>query len=345
MQSLNREERKTLRRIQAHIRESTRAKQAVIEQLGTVDVYFHPSNPEPYLNCATPHKGVAWVRRDDLYSAFTGLDRLGRVPRLVFQDALFPYAFQQQLGLMGLTLEETRVIMVFRPMIGPDLPGETPRGRPPDTFGHAITATVATKQAELATWLRIFKSGYYNTERLSVDPADVAPLKQATQRGEKIYVMASYQDTPLGTAQVGIRGSSAEIETIVTAPMWHGMGLEMALIATAVRATLERSCDIIFAVAPSDAMTRLYRLVGFDDLTHVLTFWQAENYAPPVAREPEEASTPEPESVPGAAPAAPVPPETIPEANSGTEASPAPNPVPSGANPTPPGTNPGADSA
>jgi GNAT superfamily N-acetyltransferase len=279
MQSLNREERKTLRTIQAHIRESTRAKQAIVEQLGTVDVYFHPSNADPYLNCATPHKGVAWVRRDDLYNAFTGLERLGRIPRLVFQDALFPSAFQQQLGLMGLTLEEQRVIMVYRPIYGPDLPDETPRDRLPTEFDYAITAKVATTQADLAAWLRVFKAGYYNTETLTVNLAEVEPLIRFAQRGEKIFVMASYQDTPLGTTQVCLHESSAEIESVVTAPLWHGMGLETALITTAVRSTLEHKRDIIFTVVLSNATTRLYRMLGFVELTHVMTFWRAENYS------------------------------------------------------------------
>ncbi|MBN1564754.1 MAG: GNAT family N-acetyltransferase [Anaerolineae bacterium] len=279
MQSLNREERKTLRTIQAHIRESTRARQAIVEQLGTVDVYFHPSNPDPYLNCATPHKGVAWVRRDDLYSAFTGLERLGRVPRLVFQDALFPYAFQQQLALMGLTLEEQRVIMVYRPLYGPDLPNETPRDRLPAEFDYAITAKVATTPAELGAWQRVFKAGYYNTETLTVNQAEVKPLVEFAQRGEKVFVMASYQDTPLGTAQICLREESAEIEAVVTAPLWHGMGLETALITTAVRATLEHKRDIIFTIAPEDSTTHLYRMLGFVDLTHVMTFWQAEEYS------------------------------------------------------------------
>ena len=280
MHSLNREERKTLRIIQDHIHTSMRAKQAIVEPVGTVDVYFHPSNLDPYLNCVTPHKGVAWVRRDDLYSAFAGLDRLDRIPRLVFQDALFPFAFQQQLELMGLTFEDQRVVMVYRPLYGPDMPGETPRDRLPSEFDYAISATVATTQADLAAWVRVFKAGYYNTETLSVSLAEVDPLVESAQRGERLFVLASYQDTPLGTAQICLRDSSAEIESVVTAPLWHGMGLETALVTTAVRAILEYKRDIIFTIAPTDDITRFYRVLGFVDLTHIMTFWQAEEYSP-----------------------------------------------------------------
>ena len=119
MDALNRYERQTLRRIQAYLQAALLDTHVVVEQLGTVDVFFHPSDSDPYLNCATPHKGVAWVRRDDLTSAFTGLQRLGRQPRLVFQEALFPAAFQQQLNLMGLALTYEQVVMVYQPVLGP----------------------------------------------------------------------------------------------------------------------------------------------------------------------------------------------------------------------------------
>jgi hypothetical protein len=153
MGSLSREERSALRQVQAHMREVMRAQQGVVEQLGTVDVYFHPTNPDPYLNCVMPHRGVAWVRREDLNHAFAGLERLGRVPRLVFQDALFPTAFQQQLRLMGLTLEDRRTVLVYRPLYGPLMPDETPRERAPDRFDPAVSTSLATTQQELAVWM------------------------------------------------------------------------------------------------------------------------------------------------------------------------------------------------
>jgi len=276
---LDREERQTLRRVQAHLREKIFAAGAVVEQLGTVDTHFHPTNPDPHLNCATPHRGVAWVRRDDLSNAFTGLERLGRVPRLVFQDALFPQAFQQQIELMGLTLEETRVMMVYRPICGPDLPGETPRGRIPQEFDKTITVSVPTDANGLARWLRVFRAGYFNTELLVVEASAVEPLVAAADNGEAIFVMAHYQQTPLAAARVDVRGSSAEIEAVATAPLWHGMGLEVALLATAVRTALERGCEIVFTITPSDDFTRMCRDLGFVDLTRVLTFWLAEEYA------------------------------------------------------------------
>jgi GNAT superfamily N-acetyltransferase len=276
MGSMSREERLTLRQIQTHMRDVMRAQHGVVEQLGTVDVYFHPTNPDPYLNCAMPHRGVAWVRNDDLDHAFAGLQRLGRTPRLVFQDALYPAAFQQQLTRMGLTLEDQRTVLVYRPLQGPLMPDETPRERVPDSFDPAVSTSVATTQQELAVWLRVFRAGYYNTELLAVDPDIVKPLVMSALRGEKVFVMANYEQAPLGAARLGLRNDTAEIEAVVTAPLWHGMGLEPALIGTAVHTALARGTNTIFSVAPPGDFIRLYRNLGFVELTRVLTFWLSE---------------------------------------------------------------------
>ena len=56
MESLNRDERQALRSIQAHLGASMLDAGAVLEQVGTLDVYIHPTNPDPYLNCASPHR-------------------------------------------------------------------------------------------------------------------------------------------------------------------------------------------------------------------------------------------------------------------------------------------------
>lgn len=273
MGSLNREERHTLRSVQGHLHASMVETQTLVEQLGTVDVYFHPTNPDPYLNCVTPHKGVAWIRRDDLRDAFLGMERLGRTPRLIFQDALFPEAFQQQLGMMGLSLENERAVMVYRPLYGPGLPGETPRGQLPAQFDPEISTMLATTRSDLATWARIFRAGYYNTETLRIESEIVAPLITAVEAGKMAFVLAYYQNTPLGATRLSLRPPTAELEAVVTAPLWRGMGLEVALITSAVRAALERDCNPIFTIAPPEDYARVYRRLGFINLCHVVTYW------------------------------------------------------------------------
>ncbi|NDJ74667.1 MAG: hypothetical protein GYB65_00290 [Chloroflexi bacterium] len=290
MNLFKRDDRHILRAIQKHIWETMLYEGVVVEQLGTVDVYVHMTNPATHLNCVTPHKGVAWIRREDLLDAFTGLQRLGRTPRLVFLDALFPEAFTKQIKMMDLTLEDERMVMVYRPLYGPSMPDELVFGRLPDEHPSEITTSIATTREELATWLRVFRAGYYNTEALTVPANDVQRLVVAVEKGEAVFILAHYQETPLGATRLALRPPTAELEAVATAPLWHDMGLEAAMIAAATRAATERKCDVVFSIAlPRDFM-RLYR-IGFVDLTHVMIFWQAEEYAQPKPETTEQEAT------------------------------------------------------
>lgn len=267
METLNRLERQILRRIQQYEQAALLEQQVTLEQIGTVDVYVHPTNADPALTCVTPHKGVAWVRRQDLASAFGGLERLGREPRLVFQEALFPQAFQQQLALTGLELQADRHVLVYRPLYGPLPPDEVPFGALPEVFGPDVRAGLVSDAQGLSTWLRVFSAG---AESLGATPTG-AELADAIAGGDRLCALASYHGTPLGAARVGLRQDVAALEAVVTAPLWHDMGLEEALIAVSVREAQARGCDLIFTVQPAHAYALYYRL-GFERITRLLTY-------------------------------------------------------------------------
>lgn len=280
MSALNRDERQTLRSIQSHLCETILRQGAVCEQIGTIDVYMHPSNYDPSVNYATPHKGVAWVRREDLVAAFIGLENLGRLPRLMFLDSLFPAAFQQQLRYLGLVIEHEQTVLVYRPLYGPALPDEIALGRLPEHVNQElISARIARTPEELATWLSVFRTVYYNTDLITVQPEEVTPLLHATQSNSYMFVTASYSGTPLATARLSLCPPTAGLEVVGTAPHWHGMGLEIALITTAVNSVLSGDCDTTFIVAPVPDTIHLYRRLGFVDMAHILTFWREADAA------------------------------------------------------------------
>ena len=272
----NRYERRLLRRIQEFRRAALLENHTVVEQLGTVDVFFHPNNPDPAANCITPHKGVAWVRREDLRNACAGLERLGRAPRLIFQAALFPEAFRRQLLLMGLQPESAWQILVYRPLYGPAPAGESLYGQLPSAFHYDVTASVASDATALRTWLRVFQAGYYRTDSAPVDQAQVADMVRQAAAGRRIFVLASYRGTPLGAARVSVRDRVAELEAVVTEPYWEGMGLEEALVTTGVRAAEGCGCDLIFTLSPPQEPPALYRRLGFLPLTKLLIYRRQE---------------------------------------------------------------------
>ncbi len=275
----NRYERRLLRRIQEFRRAALLEMHAVVEQLGTVDVFFHPNNPDPSANCITPHKGVAWVRREDLRNACAGLARLGRAPRLIFQAALFPEAFRRQLLLMGLRPESERHILVYRPLYGPAPLGESLYGQLPEAFHYEVTASVAADPPSLRTWLRVFHAGYYGADTAAVDQAQITELVHQAASGQRVFVLAAYRGTPLGAARVSLRERVAELENVVTEPFWEGMGLEEALVTVGVRAAEARGCDLIFTLSPPQKPLALYRRLGFLPLTQLLIYRQQTDQA------------------------------------------------------------------
>lgn len=271
MEALNRHERDVLRRIEFHLHGGLDAG-SVSEQLGTVDVYFHPKTRDSYMNCVTPHQGVAWVRRDDLFDGLVGLLRLGRTPRLVFLEALFPVAFQQQLRLVGLELESEQVVMLYRPLLGPIPAGESIFGCLPEQFPRDVETRVVTTWDQVETWLHVFYAAHYNTQAPPVEPEVVGALADEIAAGRVLCVLAYYQGTPLGVAQLALHNDSAEFESVTTQTLWHDMGLEAGMIITAVRELEARGTAMIFRIEPPGDSGRMYRRLGFVDLTRVLIY-------------------------------------------------------------------------
>jgi GNAT superfamily N-acetyltransferase len=279
MTALDRSDQHIYRQVQDHVAASARYAPIIVEQVGTVDVLFHPDHPDRHLNCARPHGGIAAVQRRDLAVAFGALEQLGRSPRLVYEDALVPPGFRQQIEAMGLALDDDRALMVYRPVLGPDVPGETPRGRLSAAIDPPVTVGVARTPADLSTWLWVARAGYDPREAPVVDLEEIEPLIAAARGGQAAYVLASYTDTPLGAARVALRPPTAELEIVTTAPLWHGMGLEAALVTAAVRAACDHGCDIVFTVAPTAAQERLYHRLGFVPLTRILSFCPPADFA------------------------------------------------------------------
>jgi GNAT superfamily N-acetyltransferase len=275
MPTLNWDERQMLREIQAHLCALLVREGAAREQISTVDVYYHTSNMAPRLNTISPHKGVAWVRRDDVIYAAEWLTEHKRRPRLFFLDSLFPGAFQQQLQLMGLALEDEKVIIAYRPLYGPVLPDEIPLGRLIPEFEEHISAEVIDARKDLAIWQRVFNTAYYNAETLTVSNDQVDRLAATIEAGENLYVLACYDHMPLGVARVILHPPAAELELISVIPLWHGMGLENALIITAANAAMDLGCDTIFAVEPDGMLLNSFRRLGFVEVSHILTYSQS----------------------------------------------------------------------
>ena len=227
MAPLNRDERQTLRSIQTHLHESLLRQQSVTEQLGTVDVYFHPRNAAPDLNCVTPRRGVAWVRYEDLSDAFTGLRRLGRTPRFTCVDTLFPEAFMQQLGLMGLQIEIEEPLLVYRPLHGPGSRWRNTVGaRCRIPVSDPVRAALADTPDDLAVWWSVFRQIYAPEEQSTPQPKEIESLVSASRSGHTTFITAWYDNEPLGVARIMHHAGAAKLDMVLdrSAVARHGVG-------------------------------------------------------------------------------------------------------------------------
>ncbi len=276
MPTLIRSERQTLRAIQDHMLSRRRQAGAAYTQISTVGVIYHPDDNDPAMNVVTPHQGVAWARGSDLRQGFELLGSCERIPRLQYLEGLFPEAFARQLALHGLQLESEIPIWIYTPIQGPFPEGETPFGRLLSQEQTAnLTIQEVTTQAELATWLRVNRSARYGVDVPHVPFSDIVDLEYEFERGDSVYIMGYYHDTPVATAQISLGATAAEIlEPMVIWP-WTGLGFEQALLAFTVHLLQRHSYQNIYIAGRPSYDMGLYLRLGFLLMTQIITFVSA----------------------------------------------------------------------
>ncbi len=103
-------QRATLRRIEAHILQAHLDQGAQSETVGMVEVVHLPDDARSPLNYITPRRSAAWVSTNALHDGLSRLKALGCPARVVFYDGLLPPVFKQSLLEIGLQLEQEEPI-------------------------------------------------------------------------------------------------------------------------------------------------------------------------------------------------------------------------------------------
>lgn len=256
--------RALLREIVGHWRAVARQRGAAVRACGSVEVFIHPHSPAPDANFVMPHPYAIAIAPDDLAHGLRLLGAAGRRARVVVPGALVP-----PIDAPGLTRTSARPILVYQPLEGPHLPGETPYGRLPPSLPPRVSAWVVEAPRDLVIWLEVLHTGQ------TVDPLggqgdagadEIAPLLDAAATGADRFILAAYDDIPLGAARLSLNPpASAWLALVTTAPLWAGMGLEVVLVACAVRAALDAGVRVIFTCADGPEQARFYRRLGFVD--------------------------------------------------------------------------------
>ncbi|MEO1290778.1 MAG: hypothetical protein AAFV93_23815, partial [Chloroflexota bacterium] len=109
-----REVRTTLRRIEAHLRQSHLDVGATEEAVSFVDVIHHGGSSLRTLNYVTPRRNTAWVSGNHIQQGLDLLREKGRQARVRFVEGLYPPVFVRALRELDLHVEEEIPIMLYK---------------------------------------------------------------------------------------------------------------------------------------------------------------------------------------------------------------------------------------
>jgi hypothetical protein len=257
MTKLDRHERQRLRALQEHLVQQSLKAGAEYIEMSTVAVIYHAQDEAPKHNVVIPHRGVAWTRSDDILTAFSYLENHNRQPHFQFLEKLFPEAFIQQLFLHGIKEETDRQIWLYEPVYGPSLPGETLYGRLSNGIGRPTPIQVRpVLSPEQMTLWREFE------EVLGVD---LAPVQYHRWLG--------YYNQQVLAGLVSVSDANA---TYIKPPhvktLWHGLGLEKALLNHAVYQSLSDGITMIYTITQDNLSAPILRELGFIPFTRMFSF-------------------------------------------------------------------------
>ena len=108
------ESRRVLRRVQKHLSQSLIDMGANRENIGLVDVVYHPKNKLPHINYVSPRKNAAWIPGPGIKKGLERLRELERKPRVIYIEGLYPPLFAKSIRDLGLVIEQESTIMVYK---------------------------------------------------------------------------------------------------------------------------------------------------------------------------------------------------------------------------------------
>lgn len=271
MPKVNKLERQTLRVIQDHMLSLCRQAGARQEHISTIDVLVHPDNPAPDMNLVIPSPGVAWPRGSDLEAGIEILSEYGREPRLQYLSGLFPDAFGKRLTMQGFQPERARTIWLYTPVEGPFPEREQPYGRVPNHVPPEFHVEEVNTRRVLAIWLRVYRSAAFDVDVPEIDDDVLETLQAERKRGDSIFVLGYYLQTPIAAAWMSLGLDVAQIVDPVMIADWCDLGYEELLLGFAVRQLQRRQKQTIYMVSDT-ARSRLLRRVGFVRVSEIITY-------------------------------------------------------------------------
>ncbi len=262
MNALNRQKRLALRDIQEAIEQFSLRQGAHLEHIGVVDIFFHPTNPDPRLNFAIAHKGVAWIPGPNILEALEALGKHHPSGMQVF-EGLFPPQFFSKMGELGLVENAWRAPLLTYGTL-PDCEQQPIDFGMPHPTSPQIAVFEASDENGIHTWSRLC------SDELSDDRSAVN--WQNVLAGYERYFVACDDTSLAGRVALSIKPPFAELRGLFTSAHYRRRGIGASLIRAAVNAAHRAGGTLVFVRAESEASAQLYRHNGFVDLDRIAEY-------------------------------------------------------------------------
>ncbi len=267
------ESRQMLRQVHEHLLQAHTDLGAYREAISVVDVIHHPINPLPDFNYVTPRRNTAWVSGQYVKQGLERLKELGRTPRVQFIEGLFPPLFAKTLIELGLKLERETPLMIYRSS-GADtlMPTNTP------AISNGMQIQMVADQRGIEMWWYVWRNAFYDVLTLGVEPLVVGRDMAALLMGKHVDILMLRYNYPIGVARISVQEQNKSAHIVALAMMKEARTPERMrlLLSAAMRASLGRGCELIFAPGETEDDRRLCRELGFIDVSSIVCYVGAQ---------------------------------------------------------------------
>jgi GNAT superfamily N-acetyltransferase len=263
----------TPERLQEHMRAVARRQYDAV-RVPPFTLYFHPSDPLPYLNYAIPDEtpGTAAALAAPLARLRAEFALRKRKPRFEFVEEVFP-ALAGTLEASGFVREARPQLMLCRP---------SARRRPEEVPGLSIEALSSASPVEaFREFLKVQRLAFGLPEAGAVSLADARWLRDGL--GEGLALVGRLGGVPVSVSMfLDPSDGLTELVGICTLEPHRRRGLGGALTYAALEAAFARGVAVAFLSAADAEAGRVYEAAGFARYGNVL-FMVARDEAPGAA--------------------------------------------------------------
>lgn len=268
--------RQVLRRFTDHLQHVLLRLGAQQEAHGMVDVFYHPDSAAPALNYITPRRSTAWVGKNMALPGLERLAALGRVPRFLYIEGLYPPQFGDTLADLGLEPESSKAIMAYVPAgIADQIPPPVGHIALPD----GVTAQCVSDHRAMEHWWYVWRNAHYDVLTLGAEPLLIGRDMAALGLGQQIDFVLYRYGFPVGVARVSLVEGTAHLLALALLAEMRSPAMLHMLQFSAVKGALEAGAEVVFAPGVDEAERRLTRKLGFVDLGRVVCYAAADDTA------------------------------------------------------------------